>query len=66
MPKIIRDQFSKLKVPNQRRWQLRQKAHGKCTSCTKPAVKGDYCMEHYLKHKEVNRNAMRRRLGWEV
>lgn len=57
MPKIIQDEFSALDISRQRRWALRHKRDGKCSTCGRPGKKG-YCRVHVRK----NRDRMRKKL----
>lgn len=50
-PKRIQDRFTKLNVSKQRKWQLRQKAKGKCELCQNDAV-GTLCAKHRAKVKK--------------
>lgn len=51
-PKRIQDRFTKLPVSKQRKWQLRQKAKGKCEKCKCDAVDGILCNKHRAKAKK--------------
>lgn len=47
-------------MTKQRDYQLRHKAAGLCTHCSRPAVKSDLCEEHYTRHRDANRGRYHR------
>jgi len=56
MPKIIQDKFTRMRISDQRRYQLRREAKGLCRLCGSPAVKSKregstkgYCEAHYAR-----------------
>ena len=49
----------KQKKSRQRKWQLKQKASGRCTQCGDKAIKMGLCLIHYNKHKERSKKYMR-------
>jgi hypothetical protein len=59
MPKLIRDEFSDLKVSRQRRYQMRKRSRGLCIICTEKAADGCRCERHLI----INRERQRERLG---
>jgi hypothetical protein len=46
-------------LSRQRRWQLRQRALGNCTTCGRPAFTAQHC----LKHARAARERVRARVG---
>jgi len=45
-PHPIKDRFTKLKVSKQRKWQLRQRANGRCEICPEEIEKWGLCAKH--------------------
>lgn len=52
VPKLIQDEFSKLKVSRQRRYQLRQLSISRCPACGEPSDPG---YKLCSKHRELQR-----------
>jgi hypothetical protein len=47
--KLIKDEFTALKVSRQRKWQLRRVKAGLCTKCSDPIVPGEeLCIKHRI------------------
>jgi len=55
MRKRIDDEFTKLCVSRQRKYQLRMKRDRCCTECGEPAVQGSRCLKHLVKARERQR-----------
>jgi hypothetical protein len=55
MRKRIDDEFTKLRVSRQRKYQLRMKRDRCCTECGEPAVQGSRCLKHLVKARERQR-----------
>jgi hypothetical protein len=55
MRKRIEDEFTRLKISRQRKYQLRMLRDQRCTECGKPAVQGSRCLEHLIKARERQR-----------
>jgi hypothetical protein len=55
MRKRIQDEFTKLPVSRQRKYQLRMKRDRRCTECGEPAVQGSRCLKHLVKARERQR-----------
>lgn len=61
MPQAIQDQFSKLKISRQARYQLRHRAAGKCIKCPNPAFPGStFCPAHLVAEREKKRTLTKR------
>jgi sulfatase maturation enzyme AslB (radical SAM superfamily) len=70
--KVIKDEFSGVKMSRQRRWQLRKQRDGCCFICGLAALPGGYCLKHLVMQRELvakrqgrkrqNRGAMSYRL----
>jgi len=56
-PNGISELAKKLGVSRQYVWQLRKSAEGKCRICGEPKVSANYCLEHQLAQKKINRKA---------
>jgi hypothetical protein len=63
MRKRINDEFTRLSVSRQRKYQLRMKRDRRCTECGQPAVQGSRCLKHLVKARERQRKkrGLRRR-----
>jgi hypothetical protein len=63
MRKRINDEFTRLTVSRQRKYQLRMKRDRRCTECGQPAVQGSRCLKHLVKARERQRKkrGLRRR-----
>lgn len=55
MRKRIKDEFTRLPVSRQRKYQLRMKRDRRCTECGQPAVQGSRCLKHLVKARERQR-----------
>jgi len=55
MRKKIKDEFTRLRVSRQRKYQMRMKRDKRCTECGAPAVQGSRCLEHLIKARERQR-----------
>lgn len=60
MPKVIQDEFSKLMVSRQRKYQLRKRKANRCQVCGKPNADG---ATHCLPHLVAARERARKRKG---
>jgi len=47
------DEFTNLPISRQRKWQLRQMAHGGCVQCGQPVVSGHKCLRHLIQSREA-------------
>ena len=63
MRKRIKDEFTKLGISRQRKYQLRMLRDKRCTECGQPAVQGSRCLKHLIKARERQRKkrGLRRR-----
>jgi hypothetical protein len=63
MRKRIKDEFTKLGISRQRKYQLRMLRDKRCTECGEPAVQGSRCLKHLIKARERQRKkrGLRRR-----
>jgi len=52
MRRSIIDEFTKLKVSRQRKYQLRMGRDKRCTECGKPATEGKRCLKHLIRARE--------------
>lgn len=59
MRKRINDEFTKLAVSRQRKYQLRMAKRKRCTECGAPAAGASRC----LKHLTLSRERQRKRRG---
>jgi hypothetical protein len=55
MRKKIQDEFTKLSISRQRKYQLRMKRDKRCTECGEPVVQGSRCLKHLVKARERQR-----------
>lgn len=55
MRQPIKDEFTKLKISRQRKYQLRKQRDGLCTECGEPASGGSRCVKHLVKARERQR-----------
>jgi hypothetical protein len=64
MGKPIKDEFAKLPISRQYRYQLRMKQQKRCIICGEPAVTKWKCLKHMVKARERQRKklGLRRRL----
>ena len=59
MGKPIQDEFTKLRVSRQWRYQLRMRRDKRCIICGEPVVRNLMCLDHMVKARE----RQRKRLG---
>jgi hypothetical protein len=52
----IFDEFTKLKISRQRKYQLRMQRDKRCTECGAAAAQGSRCLQHLVKARERQRN----------
>src|SRR2546421_3532165 len=55
MRKQIQDEFTKLPISRQRKYQLRMQRDKRCTECGAPAIEGSRCLQHLVKARERQR-----------
>jgi hypothetical protein len=55
MKKPIQDEFTRLKVSRQRKYQLRMQRDARCVECGEPVVEGSRCLKHLVKARERQR-----------
>jgi len=55
----IKDEFTRLKISRQRKYQLRMKRDKRCTECGQPAAEGSRCLEHLVMARERQRKKRR-------
>jgi len=58
MGKAIKDEFAKLRVSRQWRYQLRMRRDKRCIICGEPVVSGLMCLEHMVKARERQRERL--------
>ena len=51
----IKDEFTRLPISRQRKYQLRMKRDKRCTECGAPAAQGSRCVKHLVKARERQR-----------
>ena len=59
MGRSIKDEFTRLKVSRQRKYQLRMARDKRCIICGEPSNIGERCLRHLVKARE----RQRKRLG---
>jgi hypothetical protein len=62
----IKDEFTRLPISRQRKYQLRMQRDQRCTECGEPAVQASRCLKHLIKARErqrKNRGLKRRYYG---
>lgn len=62
----IQDEFTRLRISRQRKYQLRMKRDQRCTECGEPAVLASRCLKHLVQARERqrrNRGLKRRYYG---
>ena len=62
----IQDEFTRLRISRQRKYQLRMKRDQRCTECGEPAVMASRCLKHLVQARERqrrNRGLKRRYYG---
>jgi len=64
MGKRIKDEFTRLRISRQYRYQLRMKREKRCIICGEPAVTKWKCLRHMVKARERQRKklGLKRRL----
>ena len=55
MRRPIQDEYTKLPISRQRKYQLRMQREGRCTECGAPAAQGSRCLKHLVKARERQR-----------
>ena len=55
MRPCIQDEFTKLPISRQRKYQLRMQRDKRCTECGEPAIEGSRCLTHLVKARERQR-----------
>ena len=55
MRKLIKDEFTRLPISRQRKYQLRMKRDKRCTECGAPTARGSRCLKHLVKARERQR-----------
>ncbi len=55
MRRRIQDEFTKLKISRQRKYQLRMQRDKRCTECGAPAAMGSRCLKHLIIARERQR-----------
>jgi hypothetical protein len=58
MSKLIRDEFTGLRVSRQRKYQLRKQRDGRCTECGEPTALGARCLKHLVRAREHQRKRL--------
>ena len=51
----IKDEFTKLKISRQRKYQLRMKRDRRCVECGEPVMAGSRCLKHLVEARERER-----------
>ena len=59
----IQDEFTKLEISRQRKWQLRRERDGCCTECGEKVASQNLCMHHLVlaRERQRSRNGNQRR-----
>ena len=55
MRKPIQDEFTRLPISRQRKYQLRMQRDRRCSECGEPAAQGSRCLKHLVKARERQR-----------
>ena len=55
MRNCIVDEFTRLPISRQRKYQLRMQRDKRCTECGEPAAEGSRCLKHLIKARERQR-----------
>jgi len=63
--KKIKDDFTKLPISRQRKYQLRMKRDGRCISCGEPTVEGVFCLKHCVERRERTRKKIGAKRRWK-
>jgi hypothetical protein len=61
MKRLIEDEFTRLPISRQRKYQLRRQRDGRCTQCGEPVVEGKRCLKHLIEAREHQRQTQRLR-----
>jgi len=63
MRPAIKDEFTKLKVSRQRKYQLRMERDHRCIICGEPAAGAARCLKHHiaLREKQRQKRGLKRR-----
>ena len=56
--KMIKDEFTKLRLSRQRKYQLRMERDKRCIKCGEPAVQGSSCLKHLVQARERQRKKL--------
>jgi hypothetical protein len=51
----IVDEFTRLPISRQRKYQLRMQRDKRCTECGEPAAQGSRCLKHLIRARERQR-----------
>jgi hypothetical protein len=57
MRKCIEDEFTRLPISRQRKYQLRMQRDQRCTECGERAVQASRCLKHLIKARERQRKS---------
>jgi hypothetical protein len=57
MRKCIEDEFTRLPISRQRKYQLRMQRDQRCTECGESAVQASRCLKHLIKARERQRKS---------
>ena len=57
MRKSIQDEFTRLPISRQRKYQLRMQRDRRCTECGESAVQASRCLKHLIKARERQRKS---------
>jgi hypothetical protein len=66
MKRCIEDEFTRLPISRQRKYQPRMQRDQRCTECGEPAVQASRCLKHLIRARERqrrNRGLKRRYYG---
>ena len=55
MRRAIIDEFTRLKISRQRKYQLRMQRDKRCSECGEPVVQGSRCLKHLVRTRERQR-----------
>ena len=55
MKETIKDEFTRLPISRQRKYQLRRQRDRRCTQCGEPVVEGTRCLKHLVEARERQR-----------
>ncbi len=54
----IEDEFTRLPISKQRKYQLRMQRDQRCTVCGEPVIKGSRCLKHMVEARELQRKML--------